>query len=65
MDFIDMKDDISTVDDQLAFLAKAFSYGLEISENESRGVGHFLASLREALPQQTQSGDIVSISASK
>ncbi len=58
MDKIDIEDQIAVADDQLAFLTKAFSYGLEVSENESRGVSHFLNSVREALPRQ-QSADVL------
>lgn len=52
MDRIDIQDQITVADEQLAFLTKAFSYGMEIAENESRGVSHFLTSVRNNLPKQ-------------
>ncbi|BFM50547.1 hypothetical protein [Marinomonas sp. THO17] len=64
MDMIDIKDKISVADDQLAFLTKAFSYGIEVSENESRGVSHFLSAVRDALPKQ-ESADVFHLETSK
>lgn len=52
MDTIDIQDQIAVADEQLAFLTKAFSYGMEIEEHESRGVSHFLSSVRKNLPKQ-------------
>lgn len=65
MDTIDMQDQIAIADDQLAFLTKAFSYGIEVNENESRGVSHFLTSVRNALPQESKPADVLKIAASK
>ncbi|RBO85925.1 hypothetical protein [Marinomonas aquiplantarum] len=64
MDRIDFEDQIATADDQLAFLTKAFSYGIEVSENESRGVSLFLTSVREALPKR-QSADVLQMARGK
>lgn len=65
MDTIDIQDQIAVADEQLAFLTKAFSYGLEMAENESRGVGHFLTSIRNNLPKQEVARDRLKIASNK
>lgn len=53
-DDIDMKDQVARASDQVAFLQKAFSAGLEITPKESRGVSDFMGHIQDSLPKAEQ-----------